>query len=477
LGYSFKTYLPFYKRNLALAVPIMVSQLGQTVTNLVDSVMVGHLGTREFAGVSFAIFVYLIPFVFAISFSCGTVPFLASSIGSGNRKECARYFMGGFILNAVVSVLLFLICLAIIPFMDYMGQDPEILPYSKEYFAIIAFSLIPTIVFFYLKNFSEALGNTRIPMYVTIGLNVVNVFLNWIMIFGNCGCPALGVTGAAISTVISRFVGIAALVIIYLHRFEYKQVLKFIIPALWRRETSAGECRDSEREFIRFSWIDNFKVIRRTFSMSLPIGFQGMMEGTIFSVGAIMSGWFGQYAIAAHNIADQLSTSTFMIAQGIGQATTIRVSTQLGAGNYDDTKRAGRAAMHLAIFFMSCCAIVFVSFSRSIPFLFLYNHMVARIARPLIFIVAAYQIFDAIQLTGLSALRGLKDVKIPLLFSLISYYGICFPCAYIIGVVMNIGPKGIWLGFLCGLFTAGLLFQLRFNKLANRIIETGKPLH
>ena len=209
-------------------------------------------------------------------------------------------------------------------------------------------------------------------------------------------------------------------------------------------------------------WRDGAKEVA---AKSTGIGFQGLLEGIVFSVSAFMSGWFGRTAIAAYNIADQLSTATYMIAMGVGQASTIRVSTWVGEGKFEHIRKAGFAALHLALFFMVCCGVLFIIFRKAIPFIFVSEPHAAALAAELIVIVSAYQVFDATQLSAMCALRGLKDVKIPLVYSFISYYIIGMPCAYILSVPLQFGPRGIIMGLTAGLASAGILFVTRFLRL------------
>lgn len=457
---AIRTYFPFYRRNLSLAVPIMISQFGQTITNIIDTIMIGHVGLREFAGASFAIFVYLIPFFFLISFCCGITPFIGNSVGEGNPRKAASFFAKGLVINSILSTLLLILCYAIMPFFKYMGQDPGILPFSNAYYRIIVLSIPPAALFFTFKSFSEALGNTRVPMFVTIGINILNIFLNWCMIYGHCGFEAMGVAGAAWATLISRVAGAAILWIIFISTKEYSSVMVYLSKHARKKSSTA---MDASIKTVSLAEIAD--GAGDVMGKSAGIGFQGLLEGVVFSVSAFMSGWFGRTAIAAYNISDQLSTATYMIAMGVGQASTIRVSTWVGEGKFEHIRKAGFAALHLALFFMVCCGVLFIIFKKSIPYIFVSEPHAAALAAELIVIVSAYQVFDATQLSAMCALRGLKDVKIPLIYSFISYYVIGMPCAYILAVPAQMGPRGIILGLTAGLATAGVLFITRFLKL------------
>lgn len=448
---NIKEYIPFYKRNIYLAVPVMITQAGQMVVQMTDNIMVGHLGTTQFAGVSFANTIFVIGMVLCIGFTQGLTPYAGQSYGQGNYKEVTRYFQNAFILDIIVCIGIMIIMSSIIPIMDHMGQDPDILVYSKSYYRITMFSLIPFIMFFAIRNFSEGIGITKYAMYITISSDVLNIFLNWILIFGKCGMPAMGVEGAALATLICRIIMFIGFAIFIFTIEDYKKFTRLI-----------------EKPYL------DTARLKELLGTSIPIAFQGLIEVTAFSLSGIMVGWFGKIALAAHQIAMTMSSCSFMIALGIGAAATIRVSHQFGEKDYPATRKAGFAAMHMSVVFMGSAGLLYILFRNFIPHIFTSDPQVIELAATLLIIAAGYQIFDAMQLAGMASLRALKDVKIPLLFSCISYYFICLPSGYLCGHVLNLGPVGVWLGLIFGLVCASLLFLYRFNKLTGQYIHSNK---
>lgn len=444
----FKNYIPFYKRNLDLAIPVMITQAGQMVVQFADNIMVGHLGTVEFAGVAFANSIFTIGMVFCIGFTQGLTPYAGQSYGKGLHREVAGYFQNSFIMDVFLCFLVVSVMLAIIPFMEHMGQDPEILEYAKSYYRILVLSLIPFILFFAIRNFSEGIGITKYAMYITIGSNLVNIFFNWVLIFGNWGFPFMGVNGAAIATLISRILMFISFAVLLYTINPYKKYMKLMRKPL----------------------VDLTKI-KQLLKTSGPISLQGLVEVTAFSVSGIMVGWFGKEAMAANQIALTITTFSFMIAQGIGVAATIRVSHQFGEKKYPDARKAGIAAVHLSVGFMGTAGIVYIFLRHYIPYLFTSDPAVAAIAGSLLIISAGFQVFDAIQLAGIASLRALADVKVPLIFSFISYYCMCLPLGYFCGHVLNLGPMGVWTGLMIGLIIASILFMYRFNKLTDKYIS------
>ena len=446
--FSFKDYIPFYRRNINLAVPVMITQAGQMVVQMADNIMVGHLGTAPFAGVSFANSIFVIGMAFCICFTQGLIPHAGQSYGRGEWKEVTRYFQNALVLNLLLGFAVVTVMSLILPFMEYMGQDPDIIVYAKSYYRIMILSMMPFILFFTIRNFSEGIGITKYAMYITLSANVINIVLNWILIYGKFGAPQMGVAGAALSTLISRILMLVSFSILIFSIKDYKRFTSLM-----------------EKKFI------DIKKLKELFGTSMPIGAQGFIEVTAFSLSGIMVGWFGKIALAAHQIAMIMSTFTFLVAQGIGAAATIRVSHQLGENDYQATRKAGFAAMHLAVAFMSMAGIIYVILQNKIPLLFSNDPQVISLASTLLLMCAIYQVFDALQLSGLACLRALMDVKIPLLFSTLSYYFICLPFGYLFGHILHLGPVGIWIGLMLGLMAASSLFLHRFNKQSKKLIE------
>lgn len=439
---NLKSYIPFYKRNLSLAFPVMITQAGQMVVQFADNIMVGHLGTSQFAGVGFANALFSIGLVFCTCFTQGVIPFIGQSFGRGEHKKVSEYFTNGLLLDTIMCLAVMAIMMAVVPMMDHMGQDPKILGYAREYYTIMVYSLAPFVIFYVIRALTEGVGNTKYTMYITVFCNILNIFLNWVLIIGHLGIQPMGVAGAAWATFISRCammgIGIAILLSGKLYQ-RYLADIKF-----------------------RALNLKQFKEVMKT---SFPISFQGLVEVTTFSIAGIMAGWFGEIAMAAHQASQTIITFSFMVAQGVGVAATIRVSHQYGEGRFADARKAGFAASHISIALMALAGISFIIFNDVIPYIFTQDPQVAEIAAKLLYVAAAFQLFDAVQLSALASLRALADVKWPLITSIFSYYSVGVPFAYIAGTMIGLGPVGVWLGLLLGLMLAAILFLYRFNKL------------
>lgn len=445
---KFKDYLPFYKRNAKVAIPIMVTQAGQYIVQLADNIMVGHLGTAELAGVAFANSLLVLANVFSIGFAQGLTPHVGQYYGEGRFSMAANYFKCSILINTILSFILCAVMFLPYAMLDYMGQDPEILVHTRHYYSIGVFGMIPFIFFYTIRQFSEGIGITKYAMYITLGANLMNIFLNWVLIYGKLGAPQMGVAGAATATLISRIVMCIWFVWILFSVYPYKHYFKFMRGLL-----PAG------------------KTIRSILSTSIPLSVQNLFEIVAFSLSAIMIGWIGKETLAGHQIAMSMSSMSFMVAIGFGAAATIRVSHQYGEKDYKATQMAGIASVHLSIGFMISFGVIFIILRRWIPFVFTNDPAVQQIASTLLIMVALYQAFDALQLAALASLRALKDVKIPLILSTISYFFICLPTGYLMGFVFNLGAIGVWIGLATGLLIAGVTFYIRFIKITNRIIR------
>ena len=442
LQMNIKSYIPFYRRNLSLAFPVMITQAGQMVVQFADNIMVGQLGTSQFAGVGFANALFAMGLVFCTCFTQGMIPYVGQNFGRGEHKKVSEYFTNGLALDTIMCIAVMAIMFAVVPLMDHMGQDPKILVYAREYYPIMVWSLAPFVLFYVIRALTEGVGNTKYTMYITVICNILNIFLNWVLIFGHCGFEAMGVKGAAVATFISRAAMLAIGIVILLQGKLYKRYL--------------GDIR------LRALNMKQFKEVAKT---SFPISFQGLIEVTTFSLAGIMAGWFGEIAMAAHQASQTIITFTFMVAQGVGVAATIRVSHQYGERRFADARKAGFAASHISIALMTLSGIAFVLFNDTIPRIFTQDSEVLEIAANLLYVAAAFQLFDAVQLSALASLRALADVRWPLIMSLISYYAIGLPFAYIAGSHLGLGPVGVWLGLLVGLMLAAILYLYRFNKI------------
>ncbi len=448
-------YIPFYKRNLKLALPVVLTHAGQVIVQQVDTMMVGYVGTNELAASAFANSIFVIGMVIVMGFTFGLTPIVGHSIAQNDKKYISKLLANAYVINTgfaiIISALLYFISFQF----QYMGQDKIIESISKPYFYTIVLSIVPLIIFMTNKQFAEGIGDTKNAMYVTISSNVLNIILNYIFIFGKFGAPELGLLGAGVATLISR----VYMAIIFIIIFKYNSKLKTYYMQ------------------IKLSYI-NKVLIRKLFSLGIPISMQMLLEVLAFGLSAIMAGWLGIIPLAAHQIAIGLASITFMIVAGIGSATTIRVAHQYSENDLYGLKMAANASVHIVLAFMGLSALLFVVFRNYLPMVYTNDMDVIVIASQLIIIAAIFQLFDGLQIVMISILRGLGDVNHAMIYAFIAYILINLPLGYFLGFTLGYGLLGIWAAFIIGLGSASIMFYRRYRIIYARLKRSSekKPI-
>ncbi|WP_188599489.1 MATE family efflux transporter [Polaribacter pacificus] len=450
-------YTSEFRYNLKLAAPVMLGMLGHTFVSFVDNIMVGQLGTAELAAVSLGNSFMFIAMSIGIGFSTAITPLTAEADAAHNIDQAKATFKNGLFLCTSLGIALFLMVFYAKPLMYLMKQPEEVVELAIPYLDLVAFSLIPLVVFQAIKQFSDGLSMTRYPMYATILANVVNVVLNYVLIFGKFGFPEMGIVGAAYGTLISRFI---------------------MVAYLWKL-LSIKEHSKAMVTKIKFFVLDTF-MIKKIISLGTPSAMQMFFEVAIFTSAIWLSGLLGKNPQAANQIALNLSSMTFMVATGLSVASMVRVGNQKGLKNFKELRRIAFSIFLLSILFAVTFALLFFLFHKQLPKLYVdFNDLknladnteVVGIASQLLIAAAIFQISDSIQVVMLGALRGLQDVKIPTIITFISYWVIGFPISFYFGKEEQYGSFGIWMGVLAGLSTAAILLYIRFNYLTLKLIR------
>lgn len=450
-------YTKEFKYNLNLAAPVMLGMLGHTFVSLVDNIMVGQLGAAELAAVSLGNSFVFIAMSLGIGFSTAITPLVAEADTERNFAKGKSAFKHGLFLCIVLGIFLFLMLLLAKPLMYVMDQPEEVVKLAIPYLDLVGFSLIPLIVFQAFKQFSDGLSLTKYPMYATILANVINVVLNYLLIFGKFGFPELGLVGAALGTLISRVV---------------------MVFFLWW----LLKARDKSK-----AYVTNIKIfvlespmLKRIISIGFPSAMQMFFEVAIFTSAIWLSGTLGQNPQAANQIALNLSSMTFMVATGLSVAAMIRVGNQKGLRNFTELRRIAISIFLLGVILAFVFAVGFVLLHKILPTIYvdledplnaIETREVVAIASTLLLVSAVFQISDSLQVVALGALRGLQDVKIPTAITFISYWGIGFPVSYYFGKEDALGSIGIWLGLIAGLTSAAIMLFIRFNYLTKKLIK------
>ncbi|MDB4171224.1 MATE family efflux transporter [Polaribacter sp.] len=450
-------YTSEFKYNWKLAAPVMLGMLGHTFVSFVDNIMVGQIGTAELAAVSLGNSFMFIAMSVGIGFSTAITPLIAEADSADNFKQAKSTFKHGLFLCTVLGIILFLGVFFAKPLMYLMQQPEEVVALAIPYLDLVAFSLIPLVVFQALKQFSDGMSMTRYPMYATLIANIVNIVLNYLLIFGKFGFPALGIVGAAFGTVISRFI-----------------MLAYLWWLLAKKERTKALVTN-----IKFFILEKL-MLQKFINLGAPSAMQMLFEVAIFTAAIWLSGLLGKNAQAANQIALNLSSMTFMVAMGLSVASMIRVGNQKGLQKFKELRRIAFSIFLLGILLAIFFGSIFFLFHKSLPKIYVDftdaanytdNLEVVRIASQLLFAAAIFQISDTIQVVVLGALRGLQDVKIPTIITFISYWVIGFPISYFLGKASMYGSFGIWLGLLAGLSTAAIFLYMRFNYLTLKLIR------
>ena len=449
-------YTKEFRYNLKLSIPVILGMLGHTFVAFADNVMVGQLGTAELAAVSLGNSFVFIGMSLGIGFSTAITPIVAEADSSKNISDGKKAFKHGLILCTILSVILFGIILLLKPIMYYMDQPKEVVEFAIPYLNFVALSLIPLIVFQAMKQFSHGLSETKYPMYATILANIINIALNYLLIFGTFGFPKLGITGAAIGTLISRVI----MVIFLWAIFKSKEKFKPYITNLNFRK-------------IEKSIVD--KIVK----LGLPSALQMFFEVAIFTSAIWMSGILGKNPQAANQIALNLASMTFMVGIGLGVAAMVRVGNQKGLSDFISLRRIAFSIFFLTFLIEIVFATIFIVFRNWLPSMYLGeshllntidNAEVILIASKILLIAAFFQIFDGLQVVILGALRGLQDVKIPAFITFVAYWIIGFPICFYLGLYTPLKSVGIWIGLFAGLFSAAIMLYLRFNYISKKLI-------
>ncbi|MES2829375.1 MAG: MATE family efflux transporter [Bacteroidota bacterium] len=442
LSTFYAKYKPYYRDNLHLALPIVVSQLGHTLVHLADSVIVGHFaGTIQLAAVSLVNSVFMLILVIGIGLSYGLTPLIARENGSRNYDECGKLLSNSLVINFSMSLILYaLVHFGSLLAIDHMRQSPQVVAYAKPYLGYLSLSIIPLLIFQTFKQFAEGLGFTKQAMYISIWGNVINVILGVIFVKGLFGIAPMGVKGVGLSTLIDRVLMAIVMFIYVMRSVHFKKYI----------------------ETFKITFIDKVRSMQ-ILRIGAPVALQYSFEISAFSGAAILIGTIGAIEQAAHQVAINLAAITYMMASGVASAATIKTGNNLGKSNLLDLRRSAIASYHVIILFMAVTAVFFTFANNLLPLIYTEDKAVIDIAAQLLIIAGFFQLFDGTQVVGLGILRGVGDVNIPTVITFIAYWIIGIPLAYLLGITLQLGVNGIWYGLTFGLLTASVLLFFRFQ--------------
>jgi multidrug resistance protein, MATE family len=438
------------KQTITLAIPIIIGELAQMALHIIDSAMVGAISYKQLAASALVINAMNIPFVVGIGMTISVSQMVSMAHGRRDAAMVSHYFYNGFILCALTALLISGTLFACRPLLAHLGQDPEVVQLAMPFMRLMAISIVPMLLFMTLKQFADGLEFTKTAMLLSLAGMPVNIFLNWLLIYGNWGFPKLELTGAGWATLITRSMMflVLATVILKHHRF--------------RRYITVSKSQ----------WHLQSKTWRELLHIGVPSSLQIGMEAGAFAVSGILIGTFGAVPQAAHQIALSCAAFTFMVSMGLAQAGSIRVSNAFGRNNWLKISFIGKSTLLTALAYGIFCAITFILFRHQLPLFFNRNEAVVELSASLILFAAVFQISDATQAIGAGLLRGIKDVKVPTMLVFVAYWILGLPLGYLLGFHFHLGAKGMWLGLIAGLSGASLFLILRFLKMSRKNVNT-----
>lgn len=444
-----RKYKEQYRKNLALSIPIVLTQLGQMVTQLADTMMVGQYGGEDplpLAAVSFGSSMAFLILIGCIGVALGLTPLVGERYVQNEHKECSSLLNNAIIFYTLLGLFVGLAQYVAAPLLYYLGQPEEVVTGAIPYYRMLSFSLPFMLCFFGFKSFLEGTGNTKTVMVITLIANLLNIGFNYLLIYGHCGLPAMGATGAGLATTISRILSAVMVIAYFVYHSKYRAYLHG-----FRLRLPEG------------------KRVYQLLRIGLPIAGQMFLESSAFVGTAVMIGWLGTVALSANQVAITLGNCAFMVILSIGSAATIRISHCYGEHNNEELRLATYATYHLVLLWSFIASCIFILFRHDIPRLFTDNEEVIALTANMMVFVALYQLWDGMQNVSVGILRGLQDVKIIMPIAFIAYWLINMPAGYLLGITAGMGPSGFFLSYSFGLGAAALLLMARIRRDIHRL--------
>ena len=439
-----RTYGNHTRALLALGLPLIGSNLAQMILHVTDTVMLGWYGVEALASVVLGASTFFILFILGAGYSIAMMGMVASSLGKGDetqvRRDTRMTMWHSILFGAVVLPVMWWSG----PVLRALGQMPELAALAQDYLRIAGFGLIPALLVNTLKGYLSALERTGVVLWATLAGAIVNIVLNWMLIFGNWGAPELGVRGAAVATLVTQVV---TLLLLALYAARHPALARFHL-------------------FQRF-WRPDWPAFARVWHLGWPVGLTGLAEGGLFNASALMMGWVGTIELAAHGIAIEVAALAFMVHLGLSNAATVRAGHAEGRGDLIGLRDGAVAAFALSLAFGLIVVAVFLVLPGPIIGLFLDEakpgaEAILAFGTVLLALAALFQMFDAAQVMALGLLRGVQDTAGPLWITVISYWVIGIPASYFLAFQAGLGGAGLWLGLTIGLAVAAFLLMWRF---------------
>lgn len=432
-----------------LSLPIIFGEITQMSLGLIDSAMVGSINYKLLAASALVNSVMNIPFVIGIGFTMSISQRVAQAHGNFDAKRVSHFLYNGFWLCFISAVIIALGLELGKDILFHLGQDHDVVLMALPFWRIMGISVIPSLLFMGLKQFADGLEKTKTAMLLSFLALPVNVFLNWLLIFGNCGFPRLELEGAGWGTMITRTIILIAMIFVLLYHKTFKKYI-----AVKRNQ-----------------WVVKWQSMKELLQIAIPSGMQAGMEVGVFAVSGILVGIIGAVDLAAHQIALQCASFTFMVSMGLAQGNAIRIGNAYGRKDWKHIKAIGKSTLFSGLIYGVACAIFFAIFREQLTLLFNNNISVVTLAGALLLYAAIFQISDASQAIAVGSLRGMGDVRYPTVIMMVAYWFIALPLGWFLAFKMQFGAAGIWVGLVVGLTLVSIILNRRFFKLVNKFSE------
>jgi MATE family multidrug resistance protein len=427
---------------LTLGLPLIGGHLGQVAIGVTDTVMLGWYSVEALAAVTLASTYFFVFFIFGSGFAWAVMPMVASFAAKEDDASIRRATRMGLWLSLAFGLAVMPLMVWSAPILRQLGQGEAVAVTAGAYLGVAGWGILPALIVMVLKSYLAALERTQVVFWITVLAAAVNVLANYAFIFGNWGAPELGAVGAAVASLATQVVSLVAVVLYIL----------LVVPR--------------HRLFVRL-WRSDGQMLARVFTLGWPIGLTGLSEVGLFAASAVMMGWLGTVPLAAHGIAVQLASLTFMVHLGLSNVATIRAGNAMGRR---DPAHLGRGALVVTVMSVTLAVLTiaaFVGWPEPLISLFMQRDEPARadilaVGVGLLVMAGLFQLVDGAQAIALGLLRGMQDTRVPMLIAAFSYWVIGVPCSYVLGFVLGLEGIGVWAGLGIGLGAAALLLNLRF---------------
>ncbi len=434
-----------YYKTLKLAFPVMIAQVGQVMVSQADNIMVGKLGTIPLAAAVLANSLFIVTLFFGIGSSFALSPLIAAADGSNNKKAISSFLKHGLVAATLLGVFLYGLNTLLAESLPHLGQDRRVAAEAVSYLHWLNASIPVLMVFFCFKQFAEGLSDTKVAMLISIGSNVINIALNYALIYGEWGAPEMGLAGAGLATLIARVLQLLGM---FMYITSSTKFSTYWLAIQWNSFEKA--------------------VFMKLAKLGIPSGLQMVFEIGAFAFAAMMTGWISPEAQAAHNIAIGLASVSYIIASGLGAAAAVRIGNQMGRKDWVNLRKAANTVFVLTTVIMVSFGIIFLIGRNTLPLIYINEESVVSIAASLLVVATMFQLSDGQQVAVLGALRGMADVKVPTFIVFVAYWVIALPLSYFFGIHLEKGALGVWYGIAAGLTISAALLTWRFYSMTRK---------